>query len=78
MPETMICQRCGAETVRRSRAQKYCPECSKIMRKVTSHRKRPSGKRKKGNGGLLEAALEANRRHISYGEYMRLRMEEEG
>ena len=36
--ETMICQRCGAEIPRRGRAQKYCPECSKIMKKATRHK----------------------------------------
>lgn len=73
MPETMICQRCGAEIPRRSRAQKYCPECSEIMKKVTHHKKKPV--KRNGSGGLLAAALEANRLHISYGEYMRMKEE---
>lgn len=73
MPETMICQRCGAEIPRRSRAQKYCPECSEIMKKVTRHKKKPV--KRNGSGGLLAAALEANRLHISYGEYMRMKEE---
>lgn len=77
MPDIIICERCGAEAVRRSRAQKYCPECSEIMKKVTRHKKKPAVKRK-GNSGLLAAALEANRRHISYGEYMRMKLAEEG
>lgn len=76
MPDTIICERCGAEAVRRSRAQKYCPECSEIMKKATRHKKKPV-KRNGNGGGLIAAALEANRRHISYGEYMRLRMAEE-
>lgn len=76
MPDTIICERCGAEAVRRSRAQKYCPECSEIMKKATRHKKKPV--KRNGSSGLLAAALEANRRHISYGEYMRLRMAEEG
>ena len=74
MPDTIICERCGAEAVRRSRAQKYCPECSEIMKKVTRHKKKPV--KRKGGSGLLSAALEANRRHISYGEYMRMKEEQ--
>lgn len=76
--ETMICQRCGAEIPRRGRAQKYCRPCAEIMRKITGHKKKPNGKPPRGNGGLLAAALEANRRHISYGEYMRMKLAEEG
>lgn len=72
----MICQICGAETIRRSRAQKYCPSCSDTMRKITRHKKNPIKKRHRKNGGLLEDALEANKLHISYGEYMRMRMME--
>lgn len=75
MPDTIICERCGAEAVRRSRAQKYCPECSEIMKKATRHKKNTA--KRKGSSGLLAAALEANKRHVSYGEYMRLRMEKE-
>lgn len=77
MPDTIICERCGAEAVRRSRAQKYCPECSEIMKKATRHKKKKPAVKRKGSSGLLAAALEANRRHISYGEYMRLRVAEE-
>lgn len=76
MPDTIICERCGAEAVRRSRAQKYCPECSEIMKKVTRHKKKPV--KRNGSSGPLAAALEANRRHISYGEYMKIKMEQEG
>lgn len=78
MPDTIICERCGAEAVRRSRAQKYCPECSEIMKKATRHKKKPAVKRNGNGGGLIAAALEANRLHISYGEYMRLQTAEEG
>lgn len=78
MDKTIICQRCGEPTPYRGQAQKYCPECSEIMKKVTQHKKKPAVKRNGNGGGLIAAALEANRRHISYGEYMRLRMAEEG
>lgn len=72
--ETMICQICGVETVKRSRAQKYCPSCSETMRKITRHQKKPNDKKRKRNFGLLKDALEANKLHISYGEYMKMRM----
>lgn len=75
MDKTIICQRCGEPTPYRGQAQKYCPECSEIMKKATRHKKKPV--KRNGSSGLLAAALEANRRHISYGEYMRLRMAEE-
>ena len=77
MDKTIICQRCGEPTPYRGQAQKYCPEFSEIMNKATRHKKNPAVKRK-GNSGLLAAALEANRRHISYGEYMRMKLAEEG
>lgn len=73
MPDTIICERCGAESVRRSRAQKYCPECAKEIRRGVPHRLKI--KKRKSGVGLLQAALEANQLHMSYGEYMRMKEE---
>lgn len=76
----ITCQKCGAKTVQRSQAQKYCPECSRLARKEsqTAYKRRISGSRPpktKENPNLVKASIEANSLHISYGQYMRMRSE---
>lgn len=73
MNKTIICQRCGEPTPYRGQAQKYCPECAKEIRRGVPHRLKI--KKRKSGVGLLQAALEANRLHMSYGEYMRMKEE---
>ena len=46
------------------------------MKKVTQKKKKPA--KRNGSSGPLAAALEANRLHISYGEYMKIKLEQEG
>ena len=73
MDKTIICQRCGEPTPYRGQAQKYCgPECAKEISGVP-HRLKI--KKRKSGVGLLQAALETNRLHMSYGEYMRMKEE---
>ena len=69
MDKTIICQRCGEPTPYRGQAQKYCPECAKEIRRGVPHRLKI--KKRKAGGGPLQA----NRLHMSYGEYMRLQEE---
>ena len=76
----ITCQKCGVKTVRRSQAQKYCPECSRLARKESqkAYKHRISAIRSpktRENPDLVKASMEANNLHISYGQYMRMRSE---
>lgn len=62
--DTIICQKCGIETAKRSATQKYCPECSK-----ENQRKNALEWRKKNIEKIRERNKIAARRR--YGEIER-------